>query len=124
MKLGQMNDCDEVIPTTVSRKKRRGSAFRYSSRRVLDRSRLKRLARERGCEVTSVTKTLSYPSLTEGQDCTSEGPSFQSLGLVPVEVEISEEGRKETSIVDHIKDSKYHMMVSRFRLFCICHWTT
>ena len=91
---------------------------------MLDRSRLKRLARERGCELKSVTKTLNYPSLIEGQVCTSEGPSIQSPGLVPVEVEISEEGRKEASNTDHIKDSECHMTVSRFRLFCHCLWKT
>lgn len=99
-----MNECDELIPVTESRKRRR--SFRYSSRRVLDRSRLKRLTKARGCELTSVTRTLSYPSLIEGEVCASKGPSFQSPGFVPVE--ISEEGRKETSNADHIKDSDYH----------------
>ena len=113
-----MNDCDVEIPATESRKKKRGSGFRFSSSRLLDRSRLKRLAKARGCEVTSVTRTLSYPSLIQGEVCKSVDPSCQTLGLVPFD--ISEEGRMETNNVDHIKDSEHHKSISRFRLFCPC----
>ena len=67
MKLEQMNECYESFPSIESRKKKRGSSFRFSSKKVLDCSRLKRLAKARGCEVTSVTRTLSYPSLTPSE---------------------------------------------------------
>ena len=117
-----MNDCNELIPTTESRKKSRGSGFRFSSKRVLDRSRLKRLAKARGCEVTSVTRTLSYLSLIQVEVCASVGPSYQSPGLVTFDE--SEEDRKETSNVDHIKDSEYRKTVSSFRLFCLRLWNT
>ena len=72
-----MNDCDELFLATESRKKRRGFGSRFSSKKVLHRSRLKRLAKARGCEVTSMTRTLSYPSLIQGEVCASVGPSCQ-----------------------------------------------
>jgi DNA-binding transcriptional MerR regulator len=61
-----MNEGDESFPTM---KKKRGSGFRYSSKKVLERSRLTRLAKARGCEVTSVTRMLSYPSSIPSELC-------------------------------------------------------
>jgi DNA-binding transcriptional MerR regulator len=57
-----MNEGDESIPSTVTRKKRRGSGFRFSSKKDLERSKLKRTARAGGSELASVEKALSYPS--------------------------------------------------------------
>jgi hypothetical protein len=37
-----MNEGDEAIESTVTRKKKRRSGFRYSSKKVLERSRVKR----------------------------------------------------------------------------------
>ena len=57
-----MSEADGSIPTTVTRKRRRGSGFRYSSRKVLQRSRVRReAAKGRVLELGSVRKTLSYP---------------------------------------------------------------
>jgi hypothetical protein len=39
----------------------RGSRFRYSSKKDLERSKLKRAAKTRALELASVTKALSYP---------------------------------------------------------------
>jgi DNA-binding transcriptional MerR regulator len=58
----QMNEGEESIPSTEVRKKRRASGFRYSSKKDLDRSRVKRLAaKARGIKLDTVTKALSYP---------------------------------------------------------------
>jgi DNA-binding transcriptional MerR regulator len=57
-----MNEGDGSIPSRETRKKKRGSKFRYSSKKDLDRSRLKRAAKSRGFELATITKALSYPS--------------------------------------------------------------
>ena len=58
-----MSNADGSIPTTVTRKRKRGSGFRYSSKKALERSKLsKEKARGRGLELGSVRKVLSYPS--------------------------------------------------------------
>ena len=118
-----MNDCDELIPITESRKKKRGFGFRFSSKRVLDRSRLKKLAKARVCEVPSVTQTLSYPILIPSIVCASDfhGSAVTSCeSLVLVTVDEFEEERKEVRNVDHIKDSEYYKSVSSFWLFSLC----
>ena len=57
-----MSEADGSIPFTVTRKRRRGSGLRYSSRKVLQRSRLRReAAKGRVLELGSVRKALSYP---------------------------------------------------------------
>jgi hypothetical protein len=59
----QMNEGDEAIESTVTRKKKRHSGFRYSSKKVLERSRVKReTTNVGGIQFKSVTKALSYPS--------------------------------------------------------------
>ena len=120
--LEQMSDCDEVIPVTESRKKRRGSNFRFSSKRVLDRSRLKRLAKARNCDVTTVTRTLSYPSLMPSEVGASDfyGSATTSCKLPDLLiVQELEEERKETANVGYTKDSENHKTVSRFSLFLL-----
>jgi hypothetical protein len=58
-----MNERDEAIESTETRKKRRRSGFRYSSKKVLECSRVKReTAKVGGVQFKSVTRTLSYPS--------------------------------------------------------------
>jgi hypothetical protein len=58
-----MNEGSEAIEFTETRKKRRRSGFRFSSRKVLERSRLKKETAKAGeCQFDSVRKALSYPS--------------------------------------------------------------
>ena len=58
-----MSNADGSIPNTMSRKKKRGFGFRYSTKKALERSKLsKDKAKDRGFEIGSVRKTLSYPS--------------------------------------------------------------
>jgi hypothetical protein len=112
-----MNECDESFPATESRKKKRGSGFRYSSKKVLERSRLTRLAKARGCEVISVTRTLSYPSSIPSELCVRDIHSCAASSCEsPILVSIDEfqEERKETSNVDHFNDTNYPKTVSSF----------
>jgi hypothetical protein len=92
-----MSEADGSVPTTVTRKRRRGSGFRYSSRKVLQRSRVRREAAQgRVLELGSVRKALSYPAdllseigVVDLGDC-SNGPA--SLFFVDeLEVEKTEE---------------------------------
>jgi hypothetical protein len=55
-----MNEGGGLIPSREARKKRRRSGFRYSSKKDLERSKLKRAAKTRASELASVTKALSY----------------------------------------------------------------
>jgi hypothetical protein len=112
-----MNECDESFPATESRKKKRGSGFRFSSKKVLDRYRLKRLAKARDCEVTSVTRTLSYPSLIPNEVCASDFQGSAATSCespVLVTVDEFEQERKESSDVDYFKESEYPKKVSSF----------
>src|SRR5450759_4292642 len=57
-----MSEADGTIPTTVTRKRKKGTGFRYSSKKVLERSRVRReAAKGRVLEFGSVRKALSYP---------------------------------------------------------------
>ena len=71
-----MNEGSKAIEFTETRKKRRQPAFRFSSRKVLERSRLKReSAKAGGCQFDSVRKALSYPSEIcdiDHRDCAAE----------------------------------------------------
>jgi len=75
-----MNELDEALVSTETRKRRRRSGFRYSSRKVLQRSRVKRETSKVGeTELKSVTKALSFPSEsvdTVHHDC-APGSSLQ-----------------------------------------------
>jgi hypothetical protein len=60
--LEQMSEADAKGPTTVTRKRKRGSGFRYSSKKALERSKLStEAARGRLLELGSVKKALTYP---------------------------------------------------------------
>jgi hypothetical protein len=57
-----MSETDGMIPTMVPRKQKRGSGFRYSTKKALERSKLsKEKAKGRGLELGSVRKALTYP---------------------------------------------------------------
>jgi hypothetical protein len=62
-----MNEGDVSIESTETRKKKRRSGFRYSSKKELDRSKVKRrTAKVVGVQFESVTRALSYPSESGG----------------------------------------------------------
>jgi hypothetical protein len=105
-----MRECDESINATGTKKKRRRSGLRYSSKKVLDRSRLKRLAKAGGCDLTSVTRTLSFPSLVPSELCAGDIHAFALLACdspVLVSIDESDEGRKGIGNVEHFKYSEY-----------------
>jgi hypothetical protein len=56
-----MNEGGGLIPSRETRKKRKRSGFRYSSKKDLDHSKLKKATKTRASELASVTKALSYP---------------------------------------------------------------
>ena len=112
-----MNDCDELLLAIASRKKKKESGFRFSSKKVLDHSRLKRLAKARGCEVTSVSRTLSYPSLIPSEEFSSDihgSAATPCNSLVLVSIDKFEEKRKEHSNDDQFIDSEYPNIISSF----------
>jgi DNA-binding transcriptional MerR regulator len=56
-----MNEGDGSNLSREARKKKKGSGFRYSSKKDLERSKLKRAAKSRDSDLASITKALSYP---------------------------------------------------------------
>ena len=59
-----MSEADGTITTTVTKKQKRGSGFRYSTKKILEHSRLsKETAKGRISELGSVKKALTYPSV-------------------------------------------------------------
>jgi hypothetical protein len=86
--LEQMNERGGLIPSRETRKKRRRSGFRYSSKKDLECSKLKRAAQTRASELVSVTKALSYQrALSSGGVSGSGGP----FGLDGVQEQDGEE---------------------------------
>jgi hypothetical protein len=58
-----MSKADGTIPTTMTRKRKRGSGFKFSSKKAIEHSRLsKEIAKGRVLELGSVKKALTYPS--------------------------------------------------------------
>jgi hypothetical protein len=58
-----MSEADGTIRTTVTRKRKRGSRFKFSSKKAIEHSRLsKEIAKGRVLELGSVKKALTYPS--------------------------------------------------------------
>jgi hypothetical protein len=58
-----MSEADGTIPTTVTRKRKSGSGFKFSTKKAIERSRLsKEIAKGRVLELGSVKKALTYPS--------------------------------------------------------------
>jgi hypothetical protein len=56
-----MSEADGMGPTTVTRKQKKGSGFRYSTKKALERSRVsKEIAKGRVLELGSVRKALTY----------------------------------------------------------------
>ena len=73
-----MNEGEESIPSKETRKKRRGSRIRYSSKKDLDCSRLRRKnAKVGGYELASITKALLFPgALSCGSATGLGGPHY------------------------------------------------
>jgi hypothetical protein len=58
-----MSEADGMIPTMVTKKRKRRFGFRYSTKKALERSIvLKEIAKGRVLELGSMRKALTYPS--------------------------------------------------------------
>ena len=59
-----MSEVDGIFPTTVTKKRKRGLGFRYSTKKALECSKLsKKIAKDRVSEFASVKKALMFPSV-------------------------------------------------------------
>jgi DNA-binding transcriptional MerR regulator len=76
-----MNEGDGTILSRETRKKKRGSGFRYSSKKDLELSKLKKAAKSRGSELASVTKALSYPRAQSSGGVSGLGGPFCLEGV-------------------------------------------
>jgi DNA-binding transcriptional MerR regulator len=110
-----MNEGAESIPSMVTRKKKRGSRFRYSSRKDLARSKLRRTAKAGGSELASVRKALSYPSaLSSGSAAGSEGQHYLDR------VEEHDGERIEICLNNSLSDGAFTESVSNITFsFCL-----
>jgi hypothetical protein len=77
----QMNEGGGLIPSRETRKRRRRSRFRYSSKKDLERSKLKRAAKTRASELASITKALSYPRAQSSGGVSGSGGPFCLEGV-------------------------------------------
>jgi hypothetical protein len=76
-----MNEGGGLIPSREARKKKRGSGFRYSSKKDLERSKLKKAAKTRASELASITKALSYPRAQSSGGVSGSGGPFCLKGV-------------------------------------------
>jgi hypothetical protein len=108
----QMNEGEESILSTEVRKKMRASRFRYSSKKDLDRSRVKRLAaKARGIKLATVTKALSYLGTQ------SSGSVGGSGGLHCLDVLVEDDGgRKELLEGNSYIEGENTLKVSNFQI--------
>jgi hypothetical protein len=106
-----MSEADGTIPTTVTRKRKRGSGFRYSTKKALQRSRLsKEKSKGRVLELGSVKKALTYPSelLSEIGVISLAGCSSGSFGLASLQsVDENLEERIDASTGNGISDVEF-----------------
>jgi DNA-binding transcriptional MerR regulator len=104
-----MNEGDGSILSKVTRKKRRGSGFRFSSKKDLERSKLMRAAKSRGSELASVTKALTYPLAQSSNGVHGSG------GPVCLEVVKEKDGDENDQTKDNaIIDTECILQVSTF----------
>jgi hypothetical protein len=83
-----MSALGELVPSTETRKKKRGSGFRFSSKKVIDRSRLaKKTAKAGGSESSVVAKVLTFSSALSSEidhpHCVTGGRNLFDLHSVP-----------------------------------------
>jgi hypothetical protein len=106
-----MSEADGTIPTTVTRKRKRGSRFRYSTKKALQRSRLSKEKSKGGVlELGSVRKALTYPSelMSEIGVVSLVGCSSGSFGLASLQsVDENPEDRIEASTRNALSDVEF-----------------
>jgi hypothetical protein len=119
-----MSEADGSIPTTVTRKRKRGSGFRYSTKKALERSKLsKEKARGTGLELGSVRKALTYPcellceiGVVDLAECSTG--SFGQLSLHSVDEH--QEVRTDVGLANVVSDVECCNIVSTIVSFLEC----
>jgi hypothetical protein len=108
-----------MIPTTVTRKRKRRSGFTYSTKKAIECSRLsKEIAKGRVLELGSVKKALTYPSelLSEIGVVDLVECSARSIGPASLQsVDENQEERLEASIGVEFSVSECYKKVSILR---------
>jgi hypothetical protein len=111
LEIEQMSEADGTIPTTVTRKRKRGFGFRYSSKKALQRSRLsKEISKGGVLELGSARKALTYPSelMSEIGVVSLAGCSSGSFGLASLQsVDENPEDRIEASTGNALSDVEF-----------------
>ena len=126
-----MSEADRTIPgTTVTRKRRRGSGFRYSSRKALNRSRLLRETKKaREYEIGSVRKALTYPcedlseiGIVDLAECSTG--SFVIASLKSVEENPGERFKADIGVVQSVEEHSIQVSISESVLnpFILCYF--
>jgi hypothetical protein len=100
-----MNDFDETIPSTVTRKKRK-SGLKISTKKALKRSKEVRLiAKARGYDFSSTTKKLAFIDRLSSERCIADLKGCASKTNCPKllePIEENEEEKNEFSLEDAI----------------------
>ena len=107
----------ESFPTKKTRLKKRGSGFRFSSKKALKCSRLTWLTKAGSYEFTSITRTLLYASSLLSELCANNihGSTVTlSKSHICELLDKIEEERKEPSNIDQFHDGEYPKMVRCF----------
>jgi DNA-binding transcriptional MerR regulator len=105
-----MNEGDGSILSKETRKRKRGSGFRYSSKKDLERSKLKRAAKSRGSELASVTKALSFPFAQSSSGINGSG------GPISLDIVNEQDGdEKDLSQGNAIIEGECILQVSTFQ---------
>jgi hypothetical protein len=101
-----MNDFDEMIPSTVTRKKKRKSRLKFSIEKALKHSREARLtAKARGYDFSSATKKLAFIDRLSSERCFAnlKGCASETDCLELLQpIEENEEKKNEFSLEDAI----------------------
>jgi hypothetical protein len=111
-----MSEADGTIPTTVIRKRKRGSGFKFSTKKTLECSKLsKEIAKGRVLELGSVRKALTYPSsllseigIVDLADCSTG--SFGKISLHSVDE--SQEEKSNTGLGNVVSDVECYNTMS------------
>jgi hypothetical protein len=119
-----MSEADGSIPTTVTRKRKRGSGLKYSTKKALERSKLsKEKAKGRGFELGSVRKALTYPcellserGVVDLAECSTR--SFGQLSLHSVDEH--QEVRTDAGLAKVVSDVECCNIVSIIVSFLEC----
>jgi hypothetical protein len=119
-----MSEADRSIPTTVTRKRKRGSRFRYSTKKALERWKMsKEKAKGRGLELGNVRKALTYPcellseiGVVDLAECSTG--SFGQLSLYSVDEH--QEVRTDAGLANMVSEVECCNIVSIIISFLKC----